>query len=190
MAGLLDDVLPYIYSRSNALQRQLGGLLSDPVGSFEQTAGLLQDKDREQRNLLSQAFADQREPFKVTDQKAMSQAATNMLLGPLGFSPVGMTKAANIHEPTGLPLNPDGTVTVYHHTNKAAAEAIQRQKSIKSAGEPSVYFTTEKNPVTGYGDTVVPVNINPKLLRLDDEFPNGRLDFSVDVKKPGGSFRY
>jgi hypothetical protein len=91
MAGLLGDVLPYIYSRGNALRRGLLDTIQNPVASMEQTAGLLQDKHREQQNVLAQAFADQRDPFKVTDQRALNQAATNMLMGPLGFAPAGIT---------------------------------------------------------------------------------------------------
>lgn len=93
---------------------------------------------------------------------------------------------AKIDQITGLPLNTDGTVTLFHHTNKNAAQSIQKTGVLKSAGEPSVYLTTERTPTTGYGDTVVPVKVNPSKLNLDDEFPNGRLDFSIDVGKPGG----
>ena len=92
-----------------------------------------------------------------------------------------------IDQITGLPLNSDGTVTLFHHTNKEAAKNIEKTGILKSAGEPSVYLTTEKTPTTGYGDTVVSVKVKPNKLNLDDEFPNGRLDFSIDVGKPGGS---
>ena len=96
---------------------------------------------------------------------------------------------AKIDQITGLPLNADGTVTLFHHTNKNAAQSIQKTGVLKSAGEPSVYLTTERTPTTGYGDTVVSVKVNPSKLNLDDEFPNGRLDFSIDVGKPGGSVK-
>lgn len=101
----------------------------------------------------------------------------------------GGKAVAKIDEITGLPLNPDGTVTLFHHTNKNAAQSIKKTGVLKSAGEPSVYLTTERTPTTGYGDTVVPVKVNPSKLNLDDEFPGGRLDFSIDVGKPGGSVK-
>jgi len=104
-------------------------------------------------------------------------------------APMGGQSVAKIDEITGLPLNADGTVTLFHHTNKNAAKSIQKTGVLKSAGEPSVYLTTERTPNTGYGDTVVPVKVNPNKLNLDDEFPNGRLDFSINVGKPGGSIR-
>jgi hypothetical protein len=94
-----------------------------------------------------------------------------------------------IHEDTGLPLNDDGTVTLYHGTSQAGAAAIRATGRLKSAGEPSVYLTTAKQN-TGYGDgTVVPVRVDPSMLQLDDEFPDGRRDFSIDTGRPGGSIR-
>jgi hypothetical protein len=103
---------------------------------------------------------------------------------PVGMSIKGVGK---IDELTGLPLNSDGTVTLFHHTNKTAAEQISKTGRLKSAGEPNVYLTTRKTTDTGYGDVAVPVRVKPDLLNLDDEFPDGRLDFSIDTGKPKGS---
>lgn len=80
-----------------------------------------------------------------------------------------------------LPLNPNGTVTLFHATNKDAADQIVSEKIVRSGGEPSVYFSTAKNG-TGYGAHVVAIQIDPKALKLDDEFPDGRLDFRADKK--------
>jgi hypothetical protein len=91
MAGLLDGVLPYLYSQSDRLKRHVGGLLSDPMGTLEQTAGGLLDSHKAQQGLLSQAFANEKRPFQVTDKNAMMQAAQNMLNGPLGMAPAGIT---------------------------------------------------------------------------------------------------
>lgn len=95
MAGLLGDVLPYLYSRGNALTRHVKGLLSDPSGSLAQTAGLLNDKYREHNALMDVAFADKSNPFQVTDRNALAQVSTNMLTGPLGFAPAGMIVGAS-----------------------------------------------------------------------------------------------
>jgi hypothetical protein len=91
MAGLLEGVLPYLYSRGDWAKRQLGGLLSDPLGTAQQTAGGLLDSHREQQGLLAQAFANQARPFQVTDKNALGQVAERMLAGPLGFAPAGIT---------------------------------------------------------------------------------------------------
>ena len=101
----------------------------------------------------------------------------------------GVEVTGQVDDMTGLPLNADGTVTLYHHTSAANAESIRRSGALRSAGEPSVYLTTRETPDTGYGDTVVKVRIDPAKLQLDDEFPDGRRDFSVDVGRPGGALR-
>ena len=95
-----------------------------------------------------------------------------------------------IDENTGLPLNPDGTVTVYHHTSRQAAENISNTGVLKSAGEPDVYVTSRSETDSGYGDTAVPIRISPSQLILDDEFPSdGRKDFRIRLKKPKGSIQ-
>ena len=91
MAGLLSDVLPFLYSQGDRLKRQLGGLLSDPVGSVEQTLGGLLDAAAVQRALSDKAFANKQRPFQVTDKQALGQMADNMLAGPLSFAPAGIT---------------------------------------------------------------------------------------------------
>lgn len=103
MAGLLDGVLPYIYSQGDRAKRHVRSLLADPLGTMEQTAGGLQDSHKEQQNLLAQAFAEPGRPFKVTDPAAMQAAATNMLAGPLGFAPAGMTYYRRTN--AGTPFN-------------------------------------------------------------------------------------
>jgi RNA:NAD 2'-phosphotransferase (TPT1/KptA family) len=82
---------------------------------------------------------------------------------------------------TGLPLNPDKTVTVYHHTSKENSDKIKKTGKLISKGEPHVYVTTRKEPDTGYGEVAVPIRINPRHLQIDDEFPNGRKDYSIYV---------
>ena len=91
MAGLLSDVLPFLYSQGDRAKRHVRNLLSDPLGSLEQTAGGIQDAHRAQFGLLAQAFPDQRRPFKVGDDVALAQATQNMMNGPLGFAPAGIT---------------------------------------------------------------------------------------------------
>jgi hypothetical protein len=97
--------------------------------------------------------------------------------------------APAVDEATGLPLNADGTVTVYHHTNADAAEKIKKTAMLKAAGEPDVYVTPRRETDIGYGDTAVPIRVKPDLLMIDDELPDGRIDFRIDTGRPGGSVR-
>ena len=81
----------------------------------------------------------------------------------------------------GLPVNPDGTVSLLHGTTKDAANKIIGENRLRSAGEPSVYLTNAND--AGYGDgTLVQVDVDPRKLFLDDEFPGGRFDFSMPVR--------
>lgn len=91
MAGLLDGVLPWVYSRGNALNRGVTGLLSDPLGSMEQTAGLLADYRREDDRLNKLVFADSKTVSKPERDRALNQLANRMLSGPLSFAPAGIT---------------------------------------------------------------------------------------------------
>jgi hypothetical protein len=103
---------------------------------------------------------------------------------------VGVRKSSGkIDKTTGLPLNDDGTVTVYHHTTAENANSIRANGTLKSEAEPDVYATTRKNTDTGYGDTSVPIKVKPSNLILDDEFPGGRRDFRLSVGKPGGTLK-
>lgn len=76
------DVLPWVFSQGDRAKRYVGGLLSDPIGTFQQTAGLLQDNHRELQGLLDRA---------PTDRAAQEQATGMVMNGLLGFAPVGMT---------------------------------------------------------------------------------------------------
>ena len=101
----------------------------------------------------------------------------------------GADTQGRIDEETGLPLNADGTVTVFHHTDKQSADSIRESGELRSAGEPDVYVTSRNITDTGYGDTAVGLRVDPSRLSLDDEFPNGRRDFRLSVGKPGGSLQ-
>jgi hypothetical protein len=97
--------------------------------------------------------------------------------------------APSIDDATGLPLNADGTVTLYHHTSAKKAAQIRKTGELKADAEPDVYVTTRQETDTGYGDTAVQIRVKPDSLSLDDEFPDGRKDFRLNVGKPGGSVK-
>jgi len=98
-------------------------------------------------------------------------------------------RAPAVDDATGLPLNDDGTVTLYHHTSAEAAQRIRDTGRLKADAEPDVYVTNRSETDTGFGDTAVPIRVNPKRLQIDDEFPDGRKDFRLSVGKPGGSMK-
>jgi hypothetical protein len=95
-------------------------------------------------------------------------------------------------DPTlGVPINKDGTVTVYYHTTKQKSLAIGQNKVIPSEGRNRVYLTNESG-----GDAIlrnrgsfdqeldgstVLVYVTPDMLQLDAEYDNGRRDFFIPL---------
>lgn len=82
-------------------------------------------------------------------------------------------------------LNKDGTIDLFHGTSRAnALEMVRTQKMLTAKGATAaygVYLSTSPKISTdgGYGDTVVRVRCKVGDLELDDQFPDGRMDFSV-----------
>jgi hypothetical protein len=97
-----------------------------------------------------------------------------------GFDPVN-----------NIPLNKNGTVTLYYHTTKAKALAINKSKVIKSDGKPRIYLTNESNGgavLTDRGNmdqdldgSAVLVNVNPDLVQKDVDYETGRVDFFIPL---------
>jgi len=92
----------------------------------------------------------------------------------------------------GIPLNKDGTVTVYYHTTKDNAVKLNASKKILAEGRSRIYLTNESNGgkiinKSGNFDqefdgSTVLLNINPSLLQIDDvEYQDGRKDFYVPI---------
>lgn len=143
---------------------------SDAVGGDQtQTPGILREGD----DII---------PYVATDDSVAGGQGARAAGG-------DSRRSANVDEVTGLPMNGDGTVTVYHHTSADRAESIRRDGLLRADAEPDVYVTTRAETDTGYGDTAVPIRVDPARLELDDEFPNGRRDFRINVGRPGGSIR-
>lgn len=89
----------------------------------------------------------------------------------------------------GHKLNRDGTVDLYHGTTRETAiKMVQTQKMLTAPGAPAaygVYLSTASDigEKGGYGDgSVVRVRCRVNDLELDDQFPDGRMDFSVQQK--------
>lgn len=91
----------------------------------------------------------------------------------------------------GLPINKNGTVTLYYHTTKAEALAINRDKKIPANGRNRIYLTNESNGAEGLrnpgnfdqdidGSTVL-IYATPDMLQVDETYDNGRVDVYIPV---------
>ena len=70
----------------------------------------------------------------------------------------------------GAKINDDGTVTVYHYTNKDAATQIQKTGQMTGA-EDGIFFTTKRDgEAKGFGDTVLKAEVPIEKLDIDDLF--------------------
>ena len=112
-------------------------------------------------------------------------SATMRAPGPGGNAVPPGLRPPKIDPATGLPLNPDGSVTVYHGTTAEGARAIRASGKLTAENEPQIHLTTDPAG-GGLGDgTVVKVRVPPDWLALDDEFPDGRMDFTVETGRRG-----
>lgn len=90
MSGLLSGVLPAIYSAGDRAKRYVTGLLADPIGSIQQTAGRAMDDLRDVQALQSQAFANPQRPLQITNPQAFGLLADKYQNAVTNFAPVGM----------------------------------------------------------------------------------------------------
>jgi len=170
--GYEESEAPDYANASVNLAKQLGVAEADIQATLEEVTNVLKRKATE-RTTDSQRREGRDGGVRETDT----------------FQQQG-TEDTNIDELTGLPINPDGTVTVYHHTSRKNAESIRSTGELRSSGEPDVYVTTRAITDIGYGDTAVPIRVDPRILELNDEFPNGRKDFNIRLQDDKGNLRY
>ena len=91
----------------------------------------------------------------------------------------------------GIPVNKDGTVTVYYHTTKDQVPKLNVSKTILSEGRSRIYLTNESSGAAILADrgnmdhqldgSHVLLNIHPSMLQVDKEYDGGRKDFYVPI---------
>lgn len=156
--GLLGDALGYMQDPVRTPQmRMLGGLLSSSLSSLDES-------DKRYQALYKQAFADKKNPMRVTDPDALAELTSMTMSGPMGMANAGVTKLASTkvlgYDPqtlaTRYPLVAPGVAKVDPKTGKefigkqlsAEAEAVSKarkaaQKDI-DAGRYTPYYDVAK----------------------------------------------
>ena len=97
------------------------------------------------------------------------------------------------HPIFGVPVNKNGTITLYLPTNNAEARRVMRDRKLKGDTPEAnrIYLTNESDGAkvmknrgninhTMDGANVM-VQINPEFLQLDQEFADGRKDFFIQI---------
>ena len=86
----VDGILSTIFSRSDALRRQLYDMLTNPRDYASMVAGRTQEAAATAEALQNQAFNPQR-PTQVVNPQALSKLTDMIMAGPMGFAPAGIT---------------------------------------------------------------------------------------------------
>ena len=79
-----------IYSRADALKRQLYDMLTNPSDAAAMLGGRIVESGQQAQALQEQTFADPNRPFRVTDPQAMARLTDMLMAGPMGFAPAGV----------------------------------------------------------------------------------------------------
>lgn len=84
--------LANLFSTIDSAKRKFGGLLENPMGTFEQLMGQMQDYRRQDQQLGDQAFGDPKkgEPL-VKDRQAFAQLGQRTFDNLMSFAPAGIT---------------------------------------------------------------------------------------------------
>ena len=99
-----------------------------------------------------------------------------------------VAKDRNGYEITDLVGNPlytndDGTIDIYHATNKESYDRILSTGEWKPAmHEQDVFFSNFTRGGEGFGEYVVHVRILPRYVRVDDAYRNGEIHIAVNHK--------
>ena len=132
--GLLGDALGYMQDprRTQALQG-IGGLLQ---GSLSQ----MQKSQKKWRDLNARAFADKKNPAKITDQAAFEELTNMTMEGPMAIAPAGMTKqisskVAGLLDEAPINRTPEEQAVIDKWGQKQVQEKARAKKVEKMALE-------------------------------------------------------
>jgi hypothetical protein len=86
-----ENVLGTIFSRADALKRQLYDMIRNPSDYASMVGGRTQENMAAAQALQNQAFSDPQNPLRITNPQALNQLTQMITSGPLGFAPAGIT---------------------------------------------------------------------------------------------------
>jgi hypothetical protein len=201
--GMLSALLEKMRNFFNTLKGYLNG---QGYESYKDIFGKIEKGQLKADKPLTTADPSQANAWKATpeeEEKAekydlkngiMPYVSEGRLNLPLTVKPRFSLKTADkygIDPLLSIPLNKDGTVTVYYHTTKPLAVKLNASKTIPSEGRSRIYLTNESNGGKilnqpgnfdqEFDGSTVLLNIDPSLLQLDEEYSDGRKDFFVPL---------
>jgi hypothetical protein len=127
-----ENVLGTIFSRADALKRQLYDMIRNPSDYASMVGGRTQENMAAAQALQNEAFADPQNPLRITNPQALSQLTQMITSGPLGFAPAGIVSQKI--------------------ASKASSEPVKRsdvQAEAKNLGLPATGKTEEIQELIG-----------------------------------------
>lgn len=135
-----------VFSRADALKRQLYDMLSNPRDYASMVAGRTQEAAQAADALQKMAFADPQNPLKITNPQALNQLTQMITSGPLGFAPMGMVSpkiAAKALPETKVVDTAGNPKLMYHGTPKSIDTQLEAQKRGFVSLTPDSEFASE-----------------------------------------------
>ena len=103
---MAENVLGTIFSRADALKRQLYDMIRNPSDYASMVGGRTQENMAAAQALQNEAFADPQNPLRITNPQALNQLTQMITSGPLGFAPAGIVKPEMISSLKELTMSP------------------------------------------------------------------------------------
>jgi len=108
--------LGYVYSRADALKRQLYDMITNPRDYASMLGGRIVEGGQEREALMNQAFADPSNPLKITNEKALAALTDKIMQGEMGMAQLGMVRPVQ------------------------AAKVLTETKAVDEAGNPKLMY--------------------------------------------------
>ena len=82
-----------------------------------------------------------------------------------------------------IPVNEDGTITVYHRTNSSVDDILESDGFFSKENTPEIFVSNKPDgQIVGYGENVIELKIDQKDLQLNDVFSD-EAHFTVPIEK-------
>lgn len=181
-----------VFSRADALKRQLYDMLSNPRDYASMVAGRTQEAAQAADALQKMAFADPQNPLKITNPQALNQLTQMITSGPLGFAPAGITAFHGspylfrqfdpMKVGTGEGAQAYGVGAGYTAEARPVAEEYKRQLGTKFSADNKLFYSGSTGKKVGStGNTDADDYLLANLGNIDKAIVNAKQDMKEVV---------
>lgn len=85
------EALAPVFSRIDALKRQLYDMITNPRDYASMLGGRVMESAAQREAVQQQAFANPQNPLQITNPQALNQLTNMIMAGEMGFAPAGIT---------------------------------------------------------------------------------------------------